>query len=212
MYTLTSSPNPNPAAEMADLGYLRGRLPPLNVDDTILPIGAEEFSGLLLDAQQKEWAAGCLDWLRLANRQSIRRHLPAPYPDLQTDPLLAWPDDPWPAYYHRYSSIAAPSLIREWAMEDAALMSSRAELGGRDLGLPTRGLINRRAEGLIQSASPELKPAGIRDRKLVRFYFQWLDEQMFVRSPDSTDWVYAYAIKLLVMTREGRRANQHAAA
>lgn len=189
---------------MADIGYLLGRLPPLVVDATHLPIGPEEFSDLMMDAELGFWAAGLLDWLRLANQLSAGRNLPPPYPDASAVPRLAWPDNPWAAYYARFTAISAPAIVRDWTLEDSALLEARAAARGRRLGITERTL-HRNLEGLVHTPTPEPAPAAARDLKTLTFHFRWLDERVFSSGPESFDRILAYAIKLLVITRNGRR-------
>lgn len=197
---------------MANIGYLLGRLPPLTRDAARLPIGPEEFSDLILEKRLAVWAAGVLDWLRIANWHSVRRKRPPPYPDASSTPMLAWPDEAWAAYYGFFSAISAPALLREWTLEDGVAMSARAAAGGRAMGLPAGRSLNRRLEGLIQPATTSLANAAARDARIMQFCFDWLDERVFSAGPDSAERIYAYAIKLLLLARGGARCEHSDAA
>ena len=197
---------------MAQIGYLLRRLPPLTADMAAVPIGPEEFSDLVLDGELKHWAVGVLDWLRLANRRHEQRKLPPPYPDARSAPRMSWPDEPWAAYYERFTSIAAPSLIRGWMTEDMACITARSAVSGRALGLPVIVPVDRRLDTAMQPGDAALASAVSADKMATQFHFHWLDEHVFTSAPDSADHVYCYALKLLVLLRNGLRLERDEAA
>jgi len=190
---------------MTSVDYLLARLPPLAPDLVELPIGPEEFSDLILDGDVRFWASGVLDWLRIANWCSDQRDLPLPFPDARKEPSSPVGLDPWREYYDRHSAIHAPDLVRAWAREDAALVSARARLAGRDLALQVRHTLEPRMQVLVSGAVGSIGAAADQDARLTRLGFQWLDERVFCRGRDSDDLIYAYAMKLLLLARVGRR-------
>ena len=206
MSTSSSARRPHsPARTMAEIGYLLGRLPPITAEDAYLVIDPEEFAGLILDQRIRFWASGVLDWLRIANWQSVQRKLPAPFPDVAATPELTWSGDPWAAYFARFASISAPAVVRDWTMQDMALIAARAASGGRTLGFVRGGQLSPRVENLLAAPAVALAPATARDVKLLNAGFDWLDDRMFCTDPDSADRVYVYALKLMLLVRHGRR-------
>ncbi len=197
---------------MAQTGYLLRRLPPLFPELGSLPIGPETFHDLLLDGDLTYWAGGVLDWLRIANRQHVRRNLPPPYPDARSQPRMAWSDDAWAAYYDRYTAISAPALLRGWMLEDSALANARATANGRAPLLTARVPVDRRLEGLIHADAAAPVEAAQRDRATAAFHFHWLDEHTFTAGPEAPERLYAYAVKLLVLLRNGLRLERDEAA
>jgi hypothetical protein len=190
---------------MTSVDYLLARLPPLDPDLVALPIGPEEFSDLILDGDIRFWASGVLDWLRIANWCSNHRNLPVPFPYVKSEPSSPVGLHPWREYYDRHSAIHAPDLVRAWAREDAALVSARARVGGRDLALQVRHTLEPRMQILVSGAAGTIEAAAAQDAKLTRLSFQWLNERVFCRARDSEDLIYVYAIKLLLLARVGRR-------
>ncbi len=197
---------------MTQIGYLLRRLPPLFPELAAVPIGPEAFHDLLLDGELEYWAGGVLDWLRIANRQHVARNLPPPYPDARSEPRTAWPDDAWAAYYDRYTAITAPAILRGWMLEDIAATNARATVNGRAPLMATALPVDQRLDGLLQADAASPGEAARRDAATATFHFHWLDEHTFTAGPEAPERIHVYAVKLLVLLRNGLRLERDEAA
>ena len=64
----------------------------------------------------------------------------------------------------------------------------------------------------MQQADTRTEAAVTRDAAVTAHFFRWLDQALVSSGADSVNWVYAYAIKLLILTRNGRRLDHRVAA
>ena len=189
---------------MSDLAYLMARLPRLYPDALVRPVGIAEFLGMIGDPHLRGWCTAVLDWLRIANREARSLQLPLPFPDageLPPDPEASM--TPWHAYYRYLNRLETPPLVRRWAREDAASIVHRANYRGTESTLVRRQTPRAEIATLIETSSTTLEEAEEQDRHLLALRYARLDQFMFGHAGDAPERLYAYAIRLLLLTRLG---------
>jgi hypothetical protein len=198
---------------MSELAYLLARLPRLYPDSPSRPVGVAEFLGLIGDQQHRSWCAAVLDWLRIANREARSLQLPLPFPDageMLPDPEASM--NPWRRYYGRLIRLGSPPLLRRWATEDAASIVHRASYRGAESTLVRRQTPRAEIAALIETTPATLLEAEQQDRRLLAFRFARLDQFLYASTSDTPEHLYAYAIRLLLLSRLGvPLEEQHAA-
>jgi len=198
---------------MSDLAYLLTRLPRLYPDCQQRPVGIAEFLGLIGDQQHRNWCAAVLDWLRIANQEARSLQLPLPFLDageLPPDPEASM--NPWRRYYGRLNRLGSPPLLRRWAREDAASIVHRANYRGTESTLVRRQTPRTEIATLIETTAASLAEAEEQDRRLLALRFVRLDQFLYGSTADAPERLYAYAIRLLLLTRLGVPLEvQHAA-
>jgi hypothetical protein len=193
--------------------YLLARLPPLYPDTTQRPCSVDEFLSLVLDPAARRWCADLLAWLALANAEAQGLGLPLPYPDAPVaEPTGTSGSPAWRAYYRRLLSIDAPPLLRVWAAEDAAAVAQRARLGGTDAGLELAPVRAELHPLLASADTAPLDAAAAVDRQYLDYVFRRLEQHVAAAAPDAEVRVFAYAIRLLLLTRIGTPLEYHDAA
>ncbi len=189
---------------MPDLAYLLARLPRLYPDCQQRPVGIAEFLGLIGDPQHRGWCAAVLDWLRIANREAHSLQLPLPFPDAgELPPDTDASINPWRNYYSRLDRLGSPPLLRRWAREDAASIVHRANYRGAESTLLRRQTPRAEIATLIEASPASLEKAEEQDRRLLDFRFVRLDQFLYDATEDAPERLYAYAIRLLLLTRLG---------
>jgi len=189
---------------MSDLAYLMARLPKLYPDSEYRPLAVTEFLGLITDQQHRSWCGAVLDWLRIANREARALQLPLPYPDAgELPPEPDTPTNPWQNYYGRLTRLGSPPLLQRWAREDAASIVHRANFRGAESTLVRRQTPRSEIATLIETTTPTLAQAREQDRTLLALRFARLDQFLYANTVDAPERLYAYAIRLLLLTRLG---------
>ena len=189
---------------MSDLAYLLARLPRLHPDCEHRPLAVAEFLGLITDQPHRSWCAAVLDWLRIANREARSLQLPLPYPD--ADELPPEPDaavNPWRNYYGRLTRLGSPPLLQRWAREDEASIVHRANYRGAESTLARRQTPRSEIATLIETTATAMEQAREQDGSLLALRFARLDQFLYGNTADAPERLYAYAIRLLLLTRLG---------
>ncbi len=179
--------------------YRLVQLPELTMISPSLPLDPEKFIAPLENKWLKEWCSRIFDWLRIANFSCQQKNLPLPFPG-----IAVWPgetDGPHPLrlYYEKLTGKTAPRLIRKWAKHDAAIMAFLDSQSGQvppfeaDLNLLPADLAN------------QLEAAPDKDQLILDWQDQTLARLLPQFEPLIVKQLFAYAIRLMVLVRAGRR-------
>lgn len=189
---------------MSDLAYLLARLPRLYPDAQARPVGIAEFLDMIAEPQLRYWCTAVLAWLQIANREARTLQLPLPFPDageLPQEPDVAM--NPWHVYYRHLNRMETPPLIRRWAREDAASIVHRANYRGTESTLVRRQTPRAEIATMIETSPATLEEADEQDRRLLALRYVRLDQFLYGHTANAPERLYAYAIRLLLLTRLG---------